>query len=209
MKKLAVCAILMFAANATWASNLSISDFSFENYPAAGYTYSGSFSGYVPGWTFTSNTGLAAQGSGFNVPSTPDGTQAAFLQGNGGTVSQSIGGFDSSFLYTLNVWVGTRSSSGCCTGDAGVSFFVDGVQIGTTGILTSFTPFTLYTIPFTVATSGAHTLALTNVSLPGDNTSFVDDVSISGSASAAPEPATFALIGSAFLALGLTRRRRA
>jgi len=207
MKKLAVCAILMFAANATWASNLSISDFSFENYPAASYTYSGSFAGYVPGWTFTPDAGLASPGSAFNVPSTPDGTQAAFLQGNGATVSQSIGGFDSSFLYTLNIWVGTRFAGGSYTGDAGVSFFIDGVQIGTTGILTSFTPFTLYTIPFTVATSGAHTLSLTNVSNPGDNTSFVDDVSISATAS--PEPTTFVLIGGALLGLGLVRRRRA
>ncbi len=206
MKKLAVVATLMFAANAAWASNLNVSDFSFENYPAAGYTYSGSFSGYVPGWTFTPNAGLAAEGSGFNVPTTPDGTQAAFLQDNGATVSQSVDGFDSSFLYTLNIWVGTRFNSGCCTGDAGVSFFIDGVQIGTTGILTSFTPFTLYTIPFTVATSGPHTLALTNVSLAGDNTAFVDDVSIAATAS--PEPATFAVIGGALLALGLARRRR-
>ena len=209
MKKLAVCAIVMFAANAGWASNLNVSDFSFENYSAGAFTYSGSFAGYVPGWTFTSNAGLGSQGIGgpFNIPTTPDGTQAAFLQGNGATVSQSVAGFDSSMLYTLNVWVGTRYGSGCCTGDAGVSFFIDGVQIGTTGILTSFTPFNLYTIPFTVATSGPHTLALTNVSLPGDNTSFVDDVSIAATAS--PEPATFTVIGGALLALGLARRRRA
>ena len=60
---------------------------------------------------------------------------------------------------------------------------------------------------FTVATGGAHTLALTNVSNPGDNTSFVDDVSISATAS--PEPATVVLIGGALLGLGLVRRRRA
>jgi hypothetical protein len=60
---------------------------------------------------------------------------------------------------------------------------------------------------FTVASSGAHTLALTNVSNPGDNTSFVDDVSISATAS--PEPATFVLIGGGLLGLGLVRRRRA
>jgi hypothetical protein len=207
MKRLAVCAILMFAANAAWASNLTISDFSFENYNAAGYTYSGSFVGYVPGWAFTPNAGLAAQGSAFNVPpNPPDGPQAAFLQGNGATVSQSIDGFDPSMLYTLNIWVGTRYNSDT-NGNAGVSFFIDGVQIGTTGILPSFTPFTLYTIPFTVATGGAHTLALTNVSDAGDHTSFVDDVSIAATAS--PEPATFALIGGALLGLGLTRRRRA
>jgi hypothetical protein len=209
MKKLAIIAIAMFAANGAWASNLNVSDFSFENYAAGAYTYSTSFSGYVPGWTFTPNAGLGSQGTGggFNIPATPDGTQAAFLQDNGTTVSQSIGGFDSSMQYMLNVWVGTRYGSGCCTGNAGVTFYIDGVQIGTTGILTSFTPFTLYQVPFTVATNGAHTLALTNVSLAGDNTSFVDDVSIAETAT--PEPATFALIGGALLGLSIARRRRA
>jgi hypothetical protein len=86
-----------------------------------------------------------------------------------------------------------------------VNFLIDGVQIGTTNILTNASPFALYQIPFTVAVSGAHTLALVNVSGVGDNTSFVDDVSIASTG--APEPATFGLLGGALLALGLVRRR--
>ena len=58
MKRLAVCAILMFAANASWASNLVISDSSFENYAAGAYTYSSSFSE-----SFVDDVSIAASAS--------------------------------------------------------------------------------------------------------------------------------------------------
>jgi hypothetical protein len=200
--------LIILAASGAHAATLAVSDFSFENYSVAGgLQYSTSFAGYVPGWTFTTGAGIAAAGSGFNVPTpVPDGTQAAFLQGNSNSVSQTIGGFNVGVVYTLDVWVGTRVANGSTDGNAGVNFLIDGTQVGTTGALASSTPFTEYLVPFTVTSSGSHTLALTNVSAPGDHTSFVDDVHLSFSV---PEPAPIAMISSALVLLGVLRRRRA
>ena len=43
-------------------------------------------------WTFTGQTGVAGNGSGFTSgnPAAPQGTQVAFLQSNTGSISQSL-----------------------------------------------------------------------------------------------------------------------
>ncbi len=73
-----------------------------------------------------------------------------------GFVSQEIGGFVAG-SYTLSFYLGSRYSSGQYDGNQTVEALMDGNLIGTWA-LSSYTPFTLETAPFTVDTDGSHTL---------------------------------------------------
>ena len=202
-------AMVLCAAGVVQAASIAVSDASFESHQVANYQYSPQLSGYLPGWTFGPGTGLTPGNTDFNSPSNiPDGTQVAFLQGDGSNVSQAIDGFAAFTTYTVNLFIGTRFANGGYDGNADVGVSIDGTQIGQTTGLSSSTYFSEYSYSFTVYnTPGTHSLSIFNISAPGDHTAFVDNVSIE---SVAPEPATFALFGIAILGLGVrfARTRR-
>jgi glucose/arabinose dehydrogenase/endogenous inhibitor of DNA gyrase (YacG/DUF329 family) len=125
-------------------------------------------------WTFTGTAGVSANDSGFtagNLP-TPEGSQVAFLQGIG-SFSQSVAGWAAgSYLITFDA-----AQRGNDQSDQDFNVLVDGVVVG------AFTPsgaaYQGYiTAAFTVA-AGSHTIAFQGVDTAGgDNTAFVDDVSV-------------------------------
>jgi hypothetical protein len=162
------------------------------------------------GWTLSNPTlgegqsGLTGPGTSFQPPpfSGLPFTQAVFLQGGGaggdgrnGFVSQEIGGFLAG-SYTLSFYLGSRYSSGQYDGNQTVEALIDGNVFGTWA-LSSYTPFTLETAPFTVATDGTHTLEFMGINY-GDHTAFLSDVSITRTETT-PEPSSLALLGTGLL----------
>ncbi len=135
------------------------------------------------GWTLSGlpNTG---GGSGLTGPNTSfvpppfDGlpfTQAVALEGPS-FVWQTIPGFTAG-SYTLSFYLGSRYID-CCgyDGNQTVQALIDGNVIDTWA-LSSFTPFTLQTVTFTVSTDGSHTLEFRGIN-PGDHTAFLSYVTI-------------------------------
>jgi subtilase family serine protease len=127
-------------------------------------------------WAFSAGSGLSGNGSGFTAgnPPAPQGSQVAFLQGTG-SLSQSVAGWAAG-NYVLTFQAAQRGNFQASRQDFNV--LIDGAVVG------SFTPSgTSYqgysTAAFTV-TAGAHTIAFQGLdSAGGDNTAFVDAVSIS------------------------------
>jgi hypothetical protein len=164
------------------------------------------------GWTFEGSAGVTGPGTAFGPPVfLPGSSYAALLQGpftsdpagygfgNEATVSQSIG-FDSAGAYEVSFYLGGRSNG---SGAQTVNVFVGNVLIGSETTTTG-QAFTLYTLPFTIAAPSAETLEFAG-GTNGDNTAFLDNVSVSSST---PEPSTIGLVGlgSALLACSIRRR---
>jgi len=122
-------------------------------------------------------SGVTAPNGGFNPPPFTGlpFTQAALLQDYGGLVLQAIAGFTAGD-YTLGFYLGSRYLSGQYDGNQTVEALIDGNVIGTWA-LSSFSPFTWQTAPFTVTTNGNHTLAFKGVR-HGDHTAFFSYVTI-------------------------------
>ena len=114
----------------------------------------------------------------FIIPPPFDGlpfTQAVALEGPS-FVWQTIPGFTAG-SYTLSFYLGSRYID-CCgyDGNQTVQALIDGNVIDTWA-LSSFTPFTLQTVTFTVSTDGSHTLKFRGIN-HGDHTAFLSYVTI-------------------------------
>ena len=160
------------------------------------------------GWTFLSNSGVAANGSAFGVVNVPDGNQAGILQ-NGGNFSQVIN-FPSGFTDQLSFFAEQRGNFG---GTQSFTVLLDGVPLtfGGSTVLTapSSTNFTLFTSDSFNPGAGPHTLTFEGLNTNGDNTAFIDAVSITPSAiPTVPEPSALALLSLSGLALAGWRRWR-
>jgi len=137
------------------------------------------------GWKFitvgnpyiSGGTGLTGPNTAFNPPSFSGlpFTQAAFIQDNGDSLSQTVGGF-SPGAYNLSFYLGSRYSSGPDDGNQTIQALIDGTVIGTWK-LTSFTPFTLRSSRFTCGRGGAKTLKFIGLA-KGDHTAFLSGVAI-------------------------------
>ena len=125
-------------------------------------------------WSFSGPAGLTGNGSGFTAsnPDAPEGTQSAFVQGNG-ALSQSVPGFQEGVEYYLTVLAAQRVSSGLNAQTVAVK--LDGSTLGTAAPGSySYTGTTIG--PFTAST-GSHTLSFVGLNPNGgDNTAFLDDV---------------------------------
>jgi PA14 domain len=126
-------------------------------------------------WAFSGGAGIAGNNSGFTSgnPPAPQGVQVAFLQATG-SFSQAVAGWAAG-TYKLTFRSAQRANHQASRQDFSVQ--VDGVVVGTfTPSGTSYQSYT--TAAFSVA-AGAHTITFRGRdSAGGDNTAFVDAVSI-------------------------------
>jgi hypothetical protein len=204
IKALLLSAILIAAATATGQVTIVNFDFGAVSLDCGyGYTYEGATLscpyGYptqnlnaAPGFGWILGGIVARQlaptslegGAGVTEPGTifspPPFTgmpfnRAVFLQDVGSFAWQAISGFTPG-NYTLSFYLGSRYTSGAYDGNQTVVALIDGNVIGTWS-LSSFTPFTLQSVPFLVTTPGTHALEFAGVHR-GDHTAFLSYVVI-------------------------------
>ena len=132
---------------------------------SSGYQYNPSAPGI--GWTFT-NSGIQKNGSAWGAAPAPDGTQTAFIQG-ASTITQTLSLNAGS--YTLSFQAARRGSQ-----VQPVKVTVDGAQIGSL-VSPASTSFSTFSLPFSVAATGAHTITFTGTD-PADKTTFIDNVTV-------------------------------
>jgi hypothetical protein len=156
--------------------------------PQGGYQYNPSGAGI--GWTFAGNSGIERNGSAWGAAPAPDGIQAAFVQGTS-SISQVVS--ISAGSYTLSFQAARRN---CCAPPfiQPVRVTVDGGQIGSLVSPTS-TAFAAVSIPFSVASGGAHTIAFTGTD-PHDMTTFLDAISVASGGGGGAGPTTTSLSSS-------------
>jgi hypothetical protein len=126
-------------------------------------------------WAFSGGSGISGNNSGFTAgnPPAPQGVQVAFLQGVG-SFSQSVAGWAAgSYVITFDA----AQRGNFQASKQNFEVLVDGVVVRT------FTPSSkayqgYLTAAFTVA-AGSHTITFKGLdSAGGDNTAFIDDVSV-------------------------------
>ena len=126
-------------------------------------------------WAFTGYAGVTANASGFTAgnPNAPQGAQAAFLQETG-SFSQTVDGWAAG-SYALSFQAARRGNYGTQLED--FQILVDGLVVGTfQPNSSSYQPYA--TPSFTVA-AGSHTIKFLGLnSVGGDNTAFIDALSI-------------------------------
>ncbi len=146
---------------------VKLSNFGFE-VPSIGSGYQ--YGPMTAGWTFDAHAGVQGNGSPFHASSAPEGTQTAFVQG-AGTMTQTVtfpGG-----NYVVNFQAARRTDFG---GQQSFDVYIDSNKVGsfspTTGSFSSFA-----TGSFS-ASAGDHTVKFVGTNTNGDNTDFIDAVTI-------------------------------
>ncbi len=153
------------------------------------------------GWTFSGNSGIAVNVyPGFGVTGFPYG-QYAFMQ-RGGSISQQVI-FPTAGIYSIRYRLAGRDPASGGGGDANYTVTISGGLYSDSGAVQGSAAFSgeggLHR--FTVTTPGTYTLTFTNTTPSGDNTFYVDEVSItrvptasSQSGKVGPEDTTIALV---------------
>jgi hypothetical protein len=196
-----------------------VPDFSFETPNAnGGFLYPPSLGSSA--WTFSGHAGIF--GTTYAMSPLPNGVQSAFIQQCDANLScgtdpagssnffQSLSGFTIGHNYNVTFSIAERTAS-TCLGTCDPEPFL--VQVGSNNLGT-FTPSggwaPVTTLSF-VATSNSMTLSFTGVkSLLGSGREAdvtIDNVQVNDLNQAVPEPATFAFMGAAGVALLLARKR--
>ena len=123
-------------------------------------------------WTFVSNSGIAANGSGFTSgnPAAPEGGQVAFLQEQG-SFSQTVNGWAAS-TYQISFQAAQRAGN-----NQDFRVLIDNTLVGT------FTPtgssYLTYTTAAFPVSAGSHTITFKGLNTDGrDNTALIDAISV-------------------------------
>jgi hypothetical protein len=151
----------------------TVGDSGFETPTVALYTFQGTPTGTA--WTFSSQTGISANYSGFTSggPNAPQGSQVAFIQGNGNSISQTISGWAAG-TYQIQFEACQRNQGTSNSQILTVS--VDGTVIATI-TPSSDSAYALYFTPLFTVTAGTHTIAFGGTAT-GDNTALIDAVAV-------------------------------
>ena len=150
----------------------------FDGTPGFGWMMGGAAARHLAPTSLEGGAGITQPNTIFYPPPF-DGmpfSQAVFLQDVGGFVWQNVQGFTPG-SYTLSFYLGSRFID-CCgyDGNQTVVALIDGNVVGSWA-MSSFTPFTLQTVSFTVNTAGSHTVEFLGAR-PGDHTAFLSYVTI-------------------------------
>jgi hypothetical protein len=140
--------------------------------PALGSSFLYDPSGAGVGWTFSPSSGIQGNGSAWGAAAAPSGTQTAFIQ-NTSTISQALS--LNAGNYTLAFKAAQRP---CCLtpNTQPIKVTIDGVQIG--GLITpASTNFSSFSLSFSVASSGTHTLGFAGT-IANTNATFIDAVTL-------------------------------
>jgi len=194
----AAIALTSATAFATPVNSIDNGTFGAKTYTAGSFAY---LTGAVNSWTYAGSSGIATNGSGFNVIG--GAGPVGLLQQAGSSISQV-------FNFTDNILSLTFSAEGRNGyGANSISVLIDGVALAFSGA-TSFLPasttsFTTYTSAVIALTAGNHTLSFVGNGVNGtDVTTFIDNVTLT---TAVPEPVTLGLFGLGLVALGAVRRK--
>ena len=152
----------------------TIANFSFES-PSQGtgsnaYTYNPTGTG----WTFSGNAGIEANGSTWNAPAAPDGTQAAFLQSGGAGGSYANGFITQTLNFTSTGVYGLEFAAAQRTGNATTqetAVYLDNNLLGvyTPARLSSWSSFA---VGLQINSVGNHTLVIEANVDSGDENEF-------------------------------------
>jgi len=128
-------------------------------------------------WTFspengTSGSGLQKNGSAFGATAAPEGTQMAFVQ-NGGAMSQSLADL-SAGKYAVRFKAARRGWSG--SGQQSLAVYLDDTQLGI--FSPGSTQFESFMSNAVSLTAGTHSIRFVGQNTNGDNTAFVDVVTL-------------------------------
>ena len=155
----------------------TVGDSGFESVAqGSGYAYSPTGSAWTFSGTSPSGSGLAGNNSAFTYanPPAPQGTQVAFLQEKG-SITQSVAGW-SAGSYAISFDAAQRATNNTSGEDFEV--LIDGVVVGT--FKPSTTSYQLYTTSVFTVSAGSHVIQFLGLdSAGGDNTTFLDAVSVS------------------------------
>jgi fibronectin type 3 domain-containing protein len=135
-------------------------------------------------WTFTAQSGangsgISANGSAFTSsnPGAPQGAQVAFLQGTG-AISQTVSGLTPGGVYTVTFYAAQRANAN--NGGQTWNVTMNGATIASYAPPQSATNYLSYSAQFT-ATASSETLAFLGTDTNGgDNTIFLDNVTVNG-----------------------------
>ena len=122
------------------------------------------------GWTFSGGAGIQSNGSAWNAPAAPEGQQTAFLQE--GQIAQTL--TLAAGTYTVSFYAARRGDQ-----IQPLQISVDGNAVGAP-ITPASANFALSTSASFTVSAGSHTLQFATTSSSGDNSSFIDAVTISG-----------------------------
>ncbi|HUH92770.1 MAG TPA: Ig-like domain repeat protein [Casimicrobiaceae bacterium] len=157
--------------NSTSAASLVNPGFEKPALSTGGYVYNPSGTGV--GWTFSGTSGIQSNASAWRATAAPEGKQTAFVQGKG-KISQTL--TLSAGNHTLSFMAARRNCCGSPPYIEPIGVTVDGTQIGSL-VSPSSTSFSSFSIPFSVATSGAHTVVFAGTG-GSDKATFIDAVTI-------------------------------
>ncbi len=167
-------------------SSSLVGDSGFEAIPvgAGNYAYDPTGSAWTFSGTPGNGSGISGNGSGFTSgnPSAPQGSQVAFLQGSC-SITQSVTGWAAG-SYTLSFDAAQRGNPG---GVQNFEVLIDGNAVGAFEPTT--TSYQVYTTTTFTVSAGAHTIEFLGMnSAGGDDTDFLDDVTVA--VASAPPPAS-------------------
>jgi PEP-CTERM motif len=214
-KSLALVSLFALTATISAPGSAQIADGGFETQAPleiganpGGYCYGGS----APACTGVNSPWEAFSGGGFQIETntawpgtaTPDGSYYGFIQNSGSLNQAFVAAATGTFV--IDFLVAGRNNQ-TFTGNLLYEVLLNGSPIFSDTTVTG-QPFTARTTnPFDLVMGQNYSLSFHGMQLGGDDTAYIDAVTLS-SATAVPEPSTWAMMLLGFGAIGFALRRR-